>query len=136
MSVSVTLQFPSLEDAILSLAKLRGSDAKVEVAPKAPVDPGKPAKTEKPAATPPSAAKTDAPATPPAASSAPAPASDDVYKTKISPVIAAGANKDKPATVAVLGQFGAKTGKDLKPEQYDEFLAALAKALEPTADLT
>ena len=133
MSVSVTLQFPSLEDAILSLAKLRGSDAKVEVAPNAPAASTKKATV---ADTKPSAAKTDAPATPPAASSAPAPASDDVYKVKVSPAIGAGAAKDRSATATVLGQFGAKTGKDLKPEQYDEFLAALAKALDPSVDLT
>jgi hypothetical protein len=115
-SVTVSMTFPSLEDAILQLAKLRGSDAKVEAAP-AP----KPAKTEKAAVTPPTAAPAAVPATPETASGIP-------YETVVK-AISAAAVKDKPKAVATLKAFGASNGKELKAEQYAEFLAALEKAM-------
>src|SRR5665213_1928614 len=67
MSVTVSITFSSLEEAIMNLAKLRGSDAKVEAAP-AP-KPEKPAKVEKPVASPSGATQAAAPATPDTAAS-------------------------------------------------------------------
>lgn len=37
-----------------------------------------------------------------------------------------GVKADRAKVVAVLAEFGAKKGTELKPEQYGEFLAALA----------
>jgi len=125
MSVTVSITFSSLEEAIMNLAKLRGSDAKVEAAP-AP-KPEKPAKVEKPAASPSGATQAAAPATPDTA------ASGVPYETVVK-AISAAAVKDKPKVVAVLAQFSAKTGKDLKAEQYAEFLAALEKAMTPAEE--
>ncbi len=123
MSVEIKLTFTSLEEAILAMAKLRPSDAKVEAAPapKPEAAPTKP-KPEKAAASSPSAvpAPTAAPAIPPAASPAPdyKPVGDAIAK-KV-------ADGHKPAAVALLAEFGAKSGKDLKPEQYEAFMVKLA----------
>ena len=129
--LKITLEFATAEDAILALAKLRPSDAKVEAAPapKPEAAPTKPVK-DKAAASSPSAAPapTAAPATPPAASPAPA----DAYKPVGDAIAKKVADGHKPAAVALLAEFGAKSGKDLKPEQYPDFMAKLAEVgLEP-----
>jgi hypothetical protein len=122
-SVTVSLTFPSLEEAITGLAKLRTADT-AAVAPVAPPPkPDKPAKTEKAAPTPPSATTAAAPASPPSESAIP-------YETVVKAISAAAA-KDKPKAVATLKSFGASNGKELKAEQYADFLAALEKAMAP-----
>ena len=126
MSVEIKLTFTSLEEAILAMAKLRASDAKVEAAPAPkPEAAPTPAKKDKAAASSPSAAPapTAAPATPPAASPAPA----DAYKPVGDAIAKKVADGHKPAAVALLAEFGgAKSGKDLKPEQYEAFMVKLA----------
>jgi hypothetical protein len=136
MSVQVTLTFATLEIAITALAALRSTDAKVEVAPNAaaPASAPTPEKTKKAAASSPSAAPapTAAPATPPAASPAPA----DAYKPVGDAIAKKVADGHKPAAVALLAKFGAKSGKELKPEQYDTFMAELAAIGAPADDIS
>jgi hypothetical protein len=128
MSIKVTLEFADAESAITALAKLRAPETKDVASPKAdkPSKPTTPAKTEAAAPTPPTAqaspaAPAAAPATQPPAPSAPAgPTFDDVKAA-----IAITAATDRPRAVATLAKFGAKAGKDLKPEQYAAFVAEL-----------
>lgn len=42
--------------------------------------------------------------------------------------------KGREKTLAMLGRFGVASGKDLKPEQYDEVLTYAAKVLDGSVD--
>lgn len=57
------------------------------------------------------------------------PAAEVDYDRDLKPRIIELTRKDRDAAVALLGKFGAKTGKDLKPEQYADALAQLQAAL-------
>jgi hypothetical protein len=128
-SVSVTLTFASLDDAILQLAKLRGSApaevAKVTEAPAPKPDGAKPKKDEKPAASAPtaSAPPAAAPATPPTASASGAPS-----YAEVAAMITEKVKTHRAEVVAALTKFSAKNGKELKPEDYAAFAAALTEA--------
>ena len=121
--ISVSLTFPSLEDAITALAKLRVADAKVE-APKvdAPVKPPKDKPADKPVVTQPSVG------TGQTVVSDYKPVGDAIAAT-----VAAG---KKAEAVALLAKYGAKSGKELKPEQYADFMVALAAINAPEADFS
>jgi hypothetical protein len=128
MLIKVTLEFADAESAITALAKLRAPETKDVASPKAdkPSKPTTPAKTEAAAPTPPSAPASQAAAAPAssasvAASSTPAGPTFDEVKA----AIAITAATDRPRAVATLAKFGAKAGKDLKPEQYAAFVADL-----------
>jgi len=121
-SVQVTLTYASLEDAIVDLAKLRAA-AK-------PADKPDP-KAETPAPAPKTAKKDKA---------EPAPTLD--YDKDVAPVIAKAVAGNRAEVIETLTRFGAKTGKQIKPEDYSDFLEQLAnridavKAKAETADLT
>jgi hypothetical protein len=114
MSVKVTLEFP-------------------EAAPAAP----KPAKTDKSASAAPTAPLAAVPATPPIESPAPATsaAAPAPSYEPVKTAIVARAKEDAAKVGNVLKEFGAKTGKDLKPEQYADFLAKLEAAFAAAPDL-
>lgn len=130
--IKVTVEFPTAEDAIEGLARLRG----IAGAPAAPAPvkdkatTGKSAATAAPAASPATATATPAAAAekkPDATSAGSVASAYDPVKAAIS----AAAKTNRAAVVATLGEFGAKAGTDLKPEQYDAFTAKLAAALAP-----
>lgn len=113
-AVTVTLTFPTYEDTIIALSKLRTETPKAEAA--------KPAPDRKPEA--------------PKAETKPEPESTTiVYETDVAPKIAAAVKTNRADVIAVLGRFGAKTGKDLKPADYASFLEDLQTRIEASANL-
>jgi 3-oxoacyl-ACP reductase-like protein len=117
--ISITLQYATVQEAQVALAKLNGAENKDKPAPKS-------ATTDKPAASSPTAS---APAPAPAA-----PAAKKYEDTKLPDLIRAAAAKDKPAVVALLAKFGVKKGTELKVEQFDEFEAAVKPIAEGEAE--
>jgi len=117
MSVKVTLEFATIDEAISALAKVRADSKDAPKAETAKVE-----KTE--AAAPPRPAgatdkkKTPAP-TPPAASSVP------TGYGIVADKIATKAKTHRAEVVALLKKFGANSGKDLKAEQYETFVAEI-----------
>lgn len=150
--IKIQLEYDNIEDSILALSVLRdknlaggitpAGNTKIKVTEKKTEEPapGKSVKTDKPAASPATAAAT--PATPPAAAAAPKPESTSGASVDYAAVTASiqkYAALDKPKVIAVLASdaFKAKSGKDLKPEQYADFIAALDVAFGTgEADLT
>jgi len=140
--VSVTLPYTSLEDAITDLAKLRVGTVKPDPKPettKADAATPAPAAETKPKATKPKAeTPAPAPADPPAA--APAPVEFD-YDTDVAPAIAKAVTGNRAEVIEILTRFGAKTGKQIKPADYGDFLEQLANRIDAVkakadADLT
>ena len=138
--VSVTLTYTSLEDAITDLAKLRVGTVKAVPEPKPEAAaPAPVAETTKPKATKPKAATpAPAPADPPAA--APAPVEFD-YDKDVAPAIAKAVTGNRAEVIEILTRFGAKTGKQIKPAAYADFLEQLANRIDAVkakadADLT
>lgn len=135
--VTVTLTFPTYEDTIIALSKLRAGpqpEVKVEAAkpdPKPETKPETKAETPKAETKPKAEAKkTEAKKTEPESTGL-------VYETDVAPKIAAAVKTNRADVIAVLGRFEAKTGKDLKPEQYADFLEQLTTRLEAAgADLS
>lgn len=134
-AVTVTLTFPTYEDTIIALSKLRTETPKAEAAKPAP-DP----KPEAPKAN--SDSKPEAPkrgldrAAAPKTETKPEPESTGlVYETDVAPKIAAASKTNRADVIAVLGRFGAKTGKDLKPADYASFLEDLQTRIEASANL-
>ena len=131
--VTVTLTFPTYEDTIIALSKLRAGP-QPEVKPETvKPDPKAEAKAE---------TKPKAEATKPKAEAKKAEAETKttepesaglVYETDVAPKIAAAVKTNRADVIAVLGRFEAKTGKDLKPEQYADFLEQLTTRLEAAA---
>jgi hypothetical protein len=140
--IKVTVEFPTAEDAIEGLARLRGvagiaGVVKPETAKDKTESPKKEAaapapKAEKVAASPSTAPAPAAAAPKVEASSAGSTA--DGYEP-VGAAISAAAKTNRAAVVATLAEFSAKSGKDLKPEQYAPFTAALTEALKPAEDL-
>lgn len=135
MSVKVTLEYATIDEAITAMAKLRGADskpeaAKADAAPK-PAAGAKDKKAEAAAAPAPtaSAPKADAPATPPSASTS------QVGYGIVADKIAMGAKTHRAEVVALLGKFGAKNGKELKAEQYADFVAEIDEITKPSEEL-
>jgi uncharacterized membrane protein len=143
MTITVTLTFASIEDAITNLARIRNEGAAPAVVKEADPKPAAAAKAKaepKPAA----AEKKDAASTPTAESKANGAAPTETAKTSdpakdYEPVGAAIKNAvasgKRPQVVEVLAGFGAASGKDLKPEHFGDFMTKLSKALEAPADL-
>lgn len=123
MNVKITLEFSSVQEAQNALAKL-GANTKDAPAPAA----GKPATTGKLADSSPTAS---APVPAPAA-----PAAPKYEESGIPELIKDRAAKNKVAVVALLAEFGAKKGTELKSEQYADFKAKIEKIEVPAeADL-
>lgn len=134
MTINITLQFASYEDAITALARLRNeATAPKADAPKPEKESKGNAKSPAPTASAPTPAAAPAPA--PAASAptaAPAPtpgAASSDYEPVGKAIQAAVADGKRPQVVAALGKYGAKSGKELKPENYLAFLDDLAKEI-------
>lgn len=126
MSVKITYEFATIDEAITHLAKNRGDAPKVEVPKPAGAKAEKVAKSE-PAAPAPtaSAAPAAAPSTPPSGSTA------QVDYASIAERITKGVATHRAEVVALLAKFGAKNGKELKPEQYADFAAQMDELLKP-----
>lgn len=139
--VSVTLTYTSLEDAITDLAKLRVGTVKPDPKPettKADAAAPAPAAETKPKTKPKTEAPAPAPADPPAA--APAPVEFD-YDKDVAPAIAKAVSGNRAEVIEILTRFGAKTGKQIKPADYGDFLEQLANRIDAVkakadADLT
>lgn len=145
-TVEVKIVAPELVAAINTLATaLAGKGVAVDTLPAA--DEGKPEpKTRKPKADAPSADKTSSTSTPPtsepaseqpsgeatdaqtsASTEAETPAID--YSQVRDLILKIGAKKSRDDVLELLSEFGVAGGKDLKPEQYAEFIEAGQKVL-------
>lgn len=137
MSIKIVLEFDTAEDAITALARYRdmvpslmnGKGDAVKAA-----DPKGAQAADKNAASKPTADKKEPTKTvvadkkpePISASSEPSKSPDTIdYDTVVQPMIRAKVLVDKTAVLALIKSFGAdyKSGKDLKPEQYADFIA-------------
>ncbi len=128
--VTVTLTFPTYEDTIIALSKLRAGP-QPEVKPET-VKPDPQPETPKAEAPKAETKKTETKPKAEAKKAEPEPAGP-VYETDVAPKIAAAVKTNRADVIAVLGRFEAKTGKDLKPEQYADFLEQLTARLEAAA---
>lgn len=140
-TVKITLEYATLEEAITAMATLKGTKTPAAETAKEPAT-GKSAgatgkaKSTEPAATVASTAaekKADVQLTQPAASPAP---SGSVDYAPVAAAIAEAAKTHRAELVALLSKFGAKSGKELKPEQYADFGAQLAELVKPADDLS
>lgn len=125
---TIQVTFTTAEAAIECLARLRGIEAAAV--------PNAVPTTAKPAGSPPTAPAAGAAAKKPPASSGES--AEDAAKRLYKPVgeaITAAAAANRPVVLATLAEFGAATGKDLKPEQYGDFLTKLTAAMTPAGDL-
>lgn len=136
----LTVNFSTLAELQAFLAGNAGKGAEIVKEPKASKGtekgvvsaPAAPAAGTSSAAAP---AAASAPETKPAAEPAAAPAVT-YEKSGLPEKIAAAAKKDRAATVALLKEFGAAKGAELKPEQFAAFgekVDALLKAEEALA---
>lgn len=126
MTIKITLEFSTPAEAAAALLKFAGGESvaqqvevKREVAKAAKP---KAEKIEK-AATPAEQAPAEAVEPPQAA-----PAVD--YPTVQAAILKLANSKGRDLALEILAGFGAKAGKELKPEQYGEALAAFNAALE------
>lgn len=138
MSVKVTLEFATIQEAAAYLAGATGAApaavnatpvAEVKVVKEAPAPKAEKAKAEKPK----TESKTEAAATStPAATeeTKESPASSVDYTSVQKAVFALANAKGRDAALAVIGTFGKASAKELAPEQYEAALAALTAALE------
>jgi hypothetical protein len=142
--IEIKIQCATVEAAIMMLARLRDTDNPPAVpaatAPdsaeqkRGPGRPPKPPVVMPPDPTVTAASVSAAPADKPSDAKPPAAASGVEYAA-VAKAITEGVQVSKAKVVEALGKFGAKTGKDLKPEAYGDFLEALADALKPAEDL-
>ncbi len=133
MSIKITLEFATAAEAAAALLKFNGAapavaqqvEAKREAVKAAQPKPAKAPKEEKPAEVvePPQQAPAEAVEPPQQA-----PAVD--YPTVQKAVLNLANSKGRDAALEVLAGFNVKSGKELKPEQYEAVLAALNAALE------
>ncbi len=123
---TITINCATAEAAITMLAKLRGADEPAKDSPKS---------AEKQATPAPGKPTAAADKTPKADVQKPKEEPSVVPYDTVSAAISAAAKTSREATLATLMKFGAKNGKELKPEQYTEFLAALADATKPAEEL-
>ena len=131
MTVKIELTFASIDEATAFLAGKT----------KAAADTGTTAKPDpKPKAETTAKKETAAPAPAPAADTKPsadtAPTAVPYEKTGLPEKIAACVKKDRDGVVALLAEFGAKKGSELKPEQYAAFGEKIDALLAPAADLS
>lgn len=145
VTIKVTLEFANAEDAITALARYRdmlpslmASDKKAETPAPKPAPAADKNAASKPTADKKETTKTDAAETKPGTSSASSAASaSDAYEA-VKAAIQKAVLIDKPAVIALLKKFNpeAKSGKDLKPEQYAEFLTEIATVGAAEEDLS
>lgn len=122
----ITINCATAEAAITMLAKLRGAGEPAKDAPKS---------VEKPTTPAPGKPTVVAETKPKADVQKPKEEPSVVPYDTVSAAISAAAKTNRDATLATLVKFGAKNGKELKPEQYTEFLAALEEATSATEAL-
>lgn len=129
MTVKIELTFANIDEATAFLASKASTPAA------APAKPDPKPKAEKPASE-----KPAAPAPAPAAATEPSAATAQTAvpyeKTGLPEKIAACVKKDRDGVVALLAEFGAKKGSELKPEQYAAFGEKIDALLAPAADLS
>lgn len=127
----ITITYPTVEDAILALSALRAYEAGAGTAK--PVRQSKAtAVGTKPTAEAEKAAALEKKAEPSAESEKTKPAGDAKtldYDVDVAPKLSEAVKTNRAAAVDTLTKYDAKTGKQLKPEQYAGFLADLAAAL-------
>jgi hypothetical protein len=153
-TVTVTMTFASVEEAITGLARLRSDDgakvAPIQAAPtqlakqpegepdpkpKAAGKKGDPEKAEykvpsfKDASAPAAAATSHSAASKSNGAAPPESATSLDYATVGEAIKNGVASGKRPAVVEALAQFGAASGKDLKPEHYSAFMTALQTKL-------
>ena len=128
MTVKIELTFANIDEATAFLASKASTPAAA------------PAASPKPKAEKPASEKPAAPAPAPAADTKPsadtAPTAVPYEKTGLPEKIAACVKKDRDGVVALLAEFGAKKGSELKPEQYAAFGEKIDALLAPAADLS
>ena len=138
--IEIKLQFPNYEAAISALAAVRQATGTEVAAPKPEVkDVAKPETARTPAKPKKDAAETPSTAAPAQTAASPTPAAESqspttssgASKEQVSEAITAAVKTDRQKVVDTLAAFGAKSGKDLKAEQYGDFLAKLAEAIKP-----
>lgn len=133
MSIKITLEFATAAEAAAALLKFNGTapavaqqvEAKREAVKAAQPKPAKAPKEEKPAEAvePPQQAPAEAVEPPQQA-----PAVD--YPTVQAAILKLANAQGRDLALQILAGFGAKAGKELKPEQYEAALAAFNAALE------
>ncbi len=123
MSIKVTFEFDTAADAAAFLQDFDGAPAGESPAPRKARAP----KAAAPAAQPAAAASA---AVAPATAAQPATASAVPFK-EVADKITALSDVDYDKAVAVLAQFGVKSARDLKPEQFAGVVEAATKALAP-----
>lgn len=128
MTVKIELTFANIDEATAFLAGKASTPAAA------------PAVSPKPKAETTAKPETAAPAPAPAADTKPsadtAPTAVPYEKTGLPEKIAVCVKKDRDGVVALLAEFGAKKGSELKPEQYAAFGEKIDALLAPAADLS
>ena len=127
MTVKIELTFASIDEATAFLAGKTSAPAATPAASPKP-------KAETTAKKEPAAAATPAADTKPSADTAPT--AVPYEKSGLPEKIAACLKKDRDGVVALLAEFGAKKGSELKPEQYAAFGEKIDALLAPAADLS
>ncbi len=136
--IKITLEFPTVEDAILALANIRNpveapapaKDKKADTK----VTAGKSATTDKPADGKPGAADGPKDAAEKKAQESSGSATVDAYEP-VGAMIKKYLPTHRAQILAVLGEFNVPNGKELKPDQYPAFMEKLTAAVTPAADL-
>lgn len=128
MTIKVTLEFATAAEARAALAALDSAEVnRADDTARASLQ----AKRDAVKAAKPKAPKEEAPAKVEQAEPEPAAEAPTVdYPTVQASILKVANAKGRDRALEILGTFGAKTGKELKPEQYDAALAAFTAALE------
>ena len=126
MTVKIELTFASIDEATAFLAGKTSAPAATPAASPKP-------KAETTAKKEPAAAATPAADTKPSADTAPT--AVPYEKSGLPEKIAACVKKDRDGVVALLAEFGAKKGSELKPEQYAAFGEKIDALLAAAASL-
>ena len=127
MTVKIELTFANIDEATAFLA---GKASAPAAAPAASPKPKAEKTAEKPAAPAPAPAADTKPSADTAQTAVP------YEKTGLPEKTAACVKKDRDGVVALLAEFGAKKGSELKPEQYAAFGEKIDALLAPAADLS
>lgn len=127
MTVKIELTFASIDEATAFLA------GKASPKTDTPAKPDPKPKAETTAKKEPAAAEKPAADTKPSADTAPT--AVPYEKTGLPEKIAACVKKDRDGVVALLAEFGAKKGSELKPEQYAAFGEKIDALLAAAASL-
>lgn len=130
VDLTKTIELLTAAVALAAGGKVAAAPVATGNAPSAEAQPAAARRGRPPSPTPPApAAAAQAPA-PAAAPAAPAGVAYDAVKAKI---LECATKVGRSKVEEVLAKFGVTTGKDLKPEQWQEALAAFTAALDPQA---